>query len=237
MCDAPYDQLQGGVSSGTSYVMPEAGRITSWSTNAATGGGQTYEMKVFRLVSGQTYSVVGHDGPRPLNPSGLSTFGSNVSVKAGDLLGIHVSAASVSCVQDTGDNGDLRLSRQGDLADGQSGLFGKTPTQRMNIAAVLEPTNTFSVEAIKRNKKRGTARLTIKLPNPGDLALSGGGAKPVTDVVPQPGTASLLVKPKGKKKRTLSKSGKVKVRPTITFTPTAGKPHGESLKLKLIKRV
>lgn len=51
------------------------------------------------------------------------------------------------------------------------------------------------------------------------------------------GTASLLIKAKGKQKRKLYDKGKVKLNPAITYTPTGGNPSTQSLKVKLKKKL
>src|SRR5262249_61485409 len=90
-CAAGADRLQATVTGGTSFVVPwtiAEGRIVSWSTEAQAGAGQQLALKVYRLASGNTYTVLAHDGPHALTPSVVNTF-SNVSVPvhAGDILG------------------------------------------------------------------------------------------------------------------------------------------------------
>ena len=43
--------------------------------------------------------------------------------------------------------------------------------------------------------------------------------------------------PKGKKKRKLNETGKVKLNVAITYTPTGGVPSTQSLKVKLKKKL
>jgi hypothetical protein len=50
------------------------------------------------------------------------------------------------------------------------------------------------------------------------------------------GTASLVVKAKGKQRQKLNLTGKVTVKPKITYTPTGGASSTQSLKVKLRKR-
>src|SRR5262245_44274893 len=78
----PNDVIQAALAAGTSYTVPADGTITQWNTNAAAGLGQTLKMKVFRPVSGTTYTIVGHDGPEALTPGVLNTFTVNIPVKA-----------------------------------------------------------------------------------------------------------------------------------------------------------
>jgi hypothetical protein len=47
----------------------------------------------------------------------------------------------------------------------------------------------------------------------------------------------LTIKAKGKKKGTLNETGKVKVNPKITYTPTGGDPTTQSIKVKLKKNL
>jgi hypothetical protein len=111
----------------------------------------------------------------------------------------------------------------------------------VNVAAVFEPTNTFTFGRTARNKKKGTATLPVNVPNPGELVLSGNGLKPAgarTSVaVAAPGAVNLLIKARGKKKRKLNETGKVKLAPTISFTPTGGALSTQSTKLKLRKKL
>ena len=58
------DLVQPTVVGGNSYVVPTAGTITSWSTSAAAGAGQTFAMKVWRRVTGLTYMALAR-GPAP----------------------------------------------------------------------------------------------------------------------------------------------------------------------------
>ena len=46
----------------------------------------------------------------------------------------------------------------------------------------------------------------------------------------------LTIRAKGKKKLKLNDTGKVKVKPKITYTPTGGAPNTQSRKVKLRKR-
>lgn len=235
VCPTPYDQLNPTVTSGNSFVSPVSGTITSWSVQEPSGGQMT--MKVFRPLGGLSYQVVGHQGPHNLSP-GLNTFPANVPVKAGDVLGSSAAgfAACAFAVP-----GETYLYLAGDLPDGAQGTWLSDTGARINISAVVDPTNTFQPGATSRNKKKGTATVSFDLPNPGELSGTGKGAKvssagaPTSRVVPA-GTATLKVKAKGKKRRTLDATGKVKLKLSITYTPTGGDPATQQLKVKLRKR-
>jgi hypothetical protein len=243
------DWLQPTEISGTGYVVPSlppasALAITSWSTNASANAGQRWTMKVFRQVSGSTYMVVGHDGPRNLG-GGLNTFAANVPVKPGDLLGMNDndgSLVSTSCVFAA--SGDTSVFRGGNLADGASGSFtSPAANNRLNISAVVAPSNSFTLGRTIRNKKKGTATLHLTVPNPGDMTATGNGVKAasagraVISKAVGAGPAKLLIKAKGKKRAALNATGKVKLNVAVTFTPTSGTPSTQSLKVKLKKNL
>jgi|SRR5581483_1496367 len=237
------DLVQATLVSSNSYVVPANGTITSWSSYASSNGGML-EMKIFRPLGGMTYMAVSHEGPRTLSPSALNTFtGLSVPVKAGDVLGdgTPASAGGPAAIFQ-GVPGDQNLFRDA-LADGASGAFlDDDPGFRVNISAVLNPTNSFTSGAVTRNKKKGTATLAFNLPNPGDLSGSGQGAqvattRAVTSKAVPAGVATLVVKAKGKKRRKLNQKGKVKLNLAIKYTPTAGDPSTQSVTVKLMKKV
>ena len=168
----PQAMAQPTVTSGDSYVVPstvEEGAITAWSHNAFSAANQPVTMKVFRLIGGTIFRVVGHDGPRMLSGPGLVTFsGISVPVQAGDVLGLNSGTGSgfVQCMFVAA--GDTMLyANPSDAADGQEVAFTTVPDRRPNVSAVVAPTNTFTLGQITRNKKKGTATLTATVPNPG----------------------------------------------------------------------
>ena len=234
---------------GNSYVVPATGGVTawtltSWSHNAAADVGQELTMKVFRKVADPlTYTVVGHDGPRSLTPSVVNTFQTNLPVRAGDVLGNNSKSPADNASYFTA-AGESFIDLQPGLADGQTGTFALRAADplRLNVSAVLEPTNAFTLGPITRNKRKGTAILEVTVPNPGDLTVGGkgvrsaGGGTAVTSKAVSGGSVRVTIRAKGKKKRKLKNIGKVKVKPKITYTPTGGAPNTQSRKVKLRKR-
>jgi virginiamycin B lyase len=99
------------------------------------------------------------------------------------------------------------------------------------------PPNEFSFCEVKMNKKKGTAKLTVKVPGPGELVLAR--TKKVKGAKARAGENALVklpVKPKGKAKKKLNKKGTAKVTAAVTYTPDGGEPNTERRKIKLIKR-
>ena len=223
------------------YVIPAAGVITSWTHRSQTGNGQTPSLKLYRKVSEPaSYQVVGRDGPEPIAATTTKTFPASVPVKAGDVLGITGAGgtANIGCeFNGQGDNG-FSMTNQ---ADGGLVNFTLNPGHRINVSAVLNPTNTFTLGAVARNKKKGTATVAVTVPNPGVLTASGTGVKPAGAAermtVTAPGEVKVRIRATGKKKRKLSRSGKTKLGVTLTYTPTGGDTTTQSVQVKLKKKL
>jgi hypothetical protein len=232
------DVLQPSVTAGANlYVAKQAGTITSWSTRAAVGPGQTYTLKVFRRTTDpDVFRAIGHSGPHTLS-SGVNTFPASVPVSSGDLLGLNVSGSPNACTFDV--PGDSVLVRTGNLADGASGTFTPQADSRLNLSAVLVPTNGFSFGAVTRDRRTGTATLEIQLSNPGAVTLSGKGLKKTgrrTKTVAVASTVRFGVAASGGRKKKLNRKGKVSVRLAATFTPAGGDPATQTIQLKLKKK-
>jgi hypothetical protein len=234
-CSNSFEFLQAS-SPDVSYAMPASGVITSWSHRSQVGVGQTPTLRIYRKVGEPArYQVVGHDGPHPVAPSAVAVFDSSVAVKAGDVLGItgHGGTANIGCLHQGGTgqegfrNGDLGASGIGDFMLG---------TGRLNVSAVLVPDNVFTLGPVTRNKKRGTAAVTVNVPNPGEVTGSGNGITVTGATATGGGPVSVTIKATGKKKRKLNRTGRAKVSATLTFAPTGGDPTSQSTTLKLKRR-
>jgi hypothetical protein len=227
------------------YEVPASGGIvnwtlTSWSHFAAVLDGQMVKVKVYRPVSGLTYTVVGQDSPRQLASAVLNTFSANIAVKAGDFLGMTSLTEGTGC--GFGPLGETFYFSATDQPNGAPVTFESGSGERINISATIEPTGAFSFGQTTRSKKKGTATITVDVPNPGDLAASGKGVKAAgvattSKAVSGPGTTTLLIKAKGKKKKKLNGSGKVKLGVDVTFTPTGGTASTASTTVKLKKKL
>jgi hypothetical protein len=228
------DYLQPSVTSGSLYIAKAAGTVTSWSTVAAAGMNQHYTLKVFRRTGDpDAFQVLSHGIEETLpGGAGLTTFATNLAVSSGDLIGLNVSG-STACTFST--SGDTVLTRPGNLVDGAQGVFGTTvPNSRLNLSAVLNPTNSFTLGDITRDLTRGTATVTAKLSNPGTIVLSGNGLKgDKTKTIFVAGPVTFTIATTGKVKRKLLRRGRVFVRPNFTFLPAGGDPSSRSIKLKL----
>ena len=98
------------------------------------------------------------------------------------------------------------------LADGQT-LAGTTGTRVVAVQAIVEPTSTVTFGTVTLNKKKGTARLTMSVPNAGQLIYSG------------------------KKRKKLNSKGKVGASFQVTFTPNQGSAGTATESFKLRKKL
>jgi hypothetical protein len=234
-CMSGADYLQPSVTGGNLYTAREAGTITSWSTNSFSPGA-TYVFKIFRRTSDpDVFQVISHAPAHPLT-AGVNSVPVSLPVRSGDMIGINESGGLNSCTFDT--PGDAVLIRSGNLSDGASGGFGPVSDVRLNLSAVLVPSNDFTVGPVTRDRRQGTASLMVHVSNPGLVTVSGPGlkkrhaAKPVALAGPvQFGIAAV-----GARKRRLARTGKLTVNPTVTFYPTGGDPASKPTTVRLRKR-
>ncbi len=236
-CPSNHDYLQPSVTGGNLYVARAAGTITSWSTNVSGAGAQSYAFKVLRRTSDpDAFQVVGQAVAHTLAP-GLNTFPVSVPVESGDMIGLHVDGGPQnSCVFQMPGDAVLRSQLSGDLAPGPSALFTPVPDVRLNLSAVLEPSNGFTITGISRNPRSGIARLSAVLSNPGLATLSGTGLRSRRATRAVAGSVTLKVVTTGKRKRELFRTGRLRVRVTFTFYPTGGDPGIQTVLIKLIQR-
>jgi hypothetical protein len=253
------------VSPGPSYTASFSGVITSWSYQADGAPPASIKLKVGRVAPGTDLStdanitVVGESTSQVPTANTLNNFLTQISVQAGDFIGFYLGPTmgfSVGC--ESLDNSFRNQYNNSDVAPGAMPLF-TDEGGGLDLAAVLEAdcnrnglgddtqdpdltachSNSFTFAGVTRNKKKGTATLKVNVPEPGELIGSGNGAKvaagATTSKAVTPGTAQLLIKAKGKKKRKLNQTGKVKLSVAVTYTPTGGKPNTQSIKVKLKK--
>jgi hypothetical protein len=233
-CTVDADYLQPSVTGGNLYIARQAGTITSWSTNSFNSGA-TYVFKVFRRTSDpDVFQVIARSEPHSLGP-GLNTVPVSIPVRSGDMIGINESGAPNSCTFVL--PGDSVLSHPGDLSDGAAGEFSAVEDVRLNLSAVLVPSNEFTLGTVTRDRRRGSASLTAYVSNPGLVTISGKGLKrQVARTVAVPGPVPFQIASAGSFKRRLERKGKVAVNPTVTFYPAGGDPASKSITVRLRMR-
>lgn len=95
---------------------------------------------------------------------------------------------------------------------------------------------TFKLGKAKADKKKGTAKLKVKVGAAGSLKLSGKSLAKSKKNVKGAGSYKLKVKPKGKLKKRLVRKGKAKVKVKVAFTPQGGEQTKLTKKVKLLRK-
>jgi hypothetical protein len=222
-------QAPGGLTS------PVNGTVTLWrllSTSSGTAGFQVVHPLGGNLFTG------GGTTPTFVVPGNMvSTYALPMPIKLGDYIAV---VADSGLKIDAFTDPVHFLQWQPPLQDGGPGSMPTVegPGNEITLNAEITPENEFTLGAITRDRKRGTATITVKVPNPGELSATGKGAKAssvarTSKAVTAPGASTLVVRAKGKKKATLNETGKVKLRVTVSFTPTGGTASSQPTKVKL----
>jgi hypothetical protein len=216
--------------------------------------------------TGLAFKVLAESSEKTLSPSTSYEFKERIPVSSGDLLGLTAAGnAEVGItVPDTPEN-QLAQFGGGDISVGQTGTATIAwPNLRPSVSATVEPdadndgfgddsqdkcpvdasTQDFcriDLGKLTRNKAKGTAVLPVTVPGAGTISLNGKG------VVDQPAAnarraktataaVKLRVKPAGKAKRKLNRTGKARVTLVVTYVPAGGPAAIASKRVKLLKQ-
>jgi hypothetical protein len=90
---------------------------------------------------------------------------------------------------------------------------------------------------VKKNERKGTAKLTVEVPGAGELELAK--TKQVKGVERQAdaaGKEKLPIKPMSKAEKALNRKGKAQVKAEVIYTPIVGEPETQTKKVRLPKR-
>ncbi len=111
-----------------------------------------------------------------------------------------------------------------------------TPTTASGTI-VIRTRGDFKVGKLKKKRRKGTGRLTVTVDGPGTVTLGGAGVKRASVRSSKAGTVELSVAAKGKSLKTLEKTGEVKIKAKISFTPEGGPANVRQVQLTLAKHV
>jgi hypothetical protein len=164
---AGYSETQIATAGPPAYSASTDGLLTSWSVAANSDTGATVKLRVFRPTGTPNEYLVVADSPQqgPLAPNVVNgPFPVSIPVKAGDLLGLNVVAATApSCDMSTSDPGDVMLQFSPDTAvvgDRESSTDTFTAF-RANIAATFTPQPGVSSLSPSSGPRTGGTQVTI----------------------------------------------------------------------------
>jgi hypothetical protein len=92
----------------------------------------------------------------------------------------------------------------------------------------------FKVGRPNLNRRRGTAMLPMTVPPEGVLKLPGRGVAP--RISHRAGRVKLTIRAKGRKRKRLTKKGRVKLKVRLAFTPAGGSPGNQRKSFRLRKK-
>jgi hypothetical protein len=95
--------------------------------------------------------------------------------------------------------------------------------------------NEFSLGNAILNKGRGTAKLPVTVPGPGEVSVAGKRLRPRRRTAKEAGTVKLKLVGSPRTVRKLKDKGKARVGAKITFDPTGGQPNKLPYSLKLLR--
>jgi hypothetical protein len=223
------DTAPGGLSS------PVNGTVTSWRFKSVSPG-DIVSLRVLRPAGGTSFRGAGTSAAATstgvVPPQG--PFATSLPIQIGDYVGLNGSANSTLLVDTPASQLYWNAPT---LADGQT-LAGTTGARVVAVQAIVEPTNTVTFGTVTRNKKKGSARLMMSVPNAGQLIYSGNSLS-VSGLpsVAAPTDLQLTVKAIGKKRKKLNSKGKVGASFQVTFTPNQGIPRTTTESFKLRKKL
>jgi hypothetical protein len=147
-CVGPFDLVQSDSDpTRVPYAAPISGVITGWSYRTAAHT-TTIKLAVFRPTSTpDTFLVVGVSGEVTPTASSTTSFGANVPVQAGDLLGVRVTGSAViECTASGVPRDTIKLDEGGAQPGttehlGMSAMGQTSTSARLTLSAVVEPDN------------------------------------------------------------------------------------------------
>jgi hypothetical protein len=219
---------------------PVNGTVTSWRLRANTA--PEVRLRILRPAGGSSFTGVGTSGPANFTGPGLSgPIPTSLPISAGDGVGLENPSGRL--IYGANLLGGTIFWNMPVLADGSTRVAdGSGPMVETLVQATVEPTSALGLSAAPvLNKKKGTATLTVSVPNPGQLDFSGTGISiaetAAVKTVTAPGPVKFLIRATGKKLKKLKTKGKVGVTATFTFTTTGGAASTQSKSLKLKKKL
>jgi hypothetical protein len=121
-----------------------------------------------------------------------------------------------------------------DFGSAACSLKPTSPGSGSAALASAAPSNQFTLGKVKRNRRRGTARLTVLLPGPGEVDLFGNKVRKVERGTEAAGELRVPIRLKARAERKLNPDVKTKVK--VSFTPAGGQTNTKAKLITLIKR-
>jgi hypothetical protein len=139
-CTANNTRLQAAAQSGTSYTIPAAGVLTSWSFQAGVLPLSGLKFKLAQPLAANQYRIVAETVAGPQVAAGVNITAARIAVQPGQLIGIYYSEGYCGTIG-PGMTGDVYAARDGDQLAGTTASYGlnSSPGGRIPVQAMIEP--------------------------------------------------------------------------------------------------
>jgi hypothetical protein len=207
---------------GVAVASPVNGTVVRWRFQWSSFGG-TARLRVIRPLTPSPLFMASSAVETAGNAVDINDFAAAVPISIGDRIGIDNLGTGGNAVGFFGAAGGVTQDWDPAPADGAA----VTPTFEntnfeLYLNADVEATNAFSVSKVTKRPKKGTAALTVSLPNPGTLEAAAALTQPASATLAGPGETTLILKPTKKAGKRLRRKGKAAGPVTLTYTPSFG---------------
>lgn len=211
---------------------PVNGKVTQFGIR--TSAPEEVTFRIGRLVTGGIGNGAGvATGPNTNVGAGTSFIPANERISIGDLIGIDTSLTTAMRADDKCSLGGHYYVYHPVLSNPGTGQApDANGSCELLVNARVKPDTGIRLVKTKLNKRKGFARLSLDLDNPGKLVAKGKGVKRATKTATKDGSAKLKIRPKGTRKRQLKQAGKVTL-----WVKVAYKALGADKRRTLAKRV
>jgi PKD domain len=186
--------------------------------------------------------VTGYDA-QPPQLSGVSipsgaTVGEPIGLSgaASDLWGVTSVAADFGDGTQSGLPASHAYSKPGSYPVTVTATDGVGRTTVATGTVLVKARNSFTIGKLKRNRRKGTATLSVTIPEPGTVTAGGKGLRKASVSAAAGGTVTLLLKAGGKGQKRLKRKGKLAARLNVSYLPEGGDPSSKQLRVILRKK-
>ena len=210
------------------------------------GGGYSYFQAGFNLIGERPYlatftgdpagsNVVGEDPSLgPLYDNGGATY---TQEPYGDSPALDAGIANGLTQDQRGSQRTVRLPGVPTAPGSDTTDIGSVEATACLSAVATPVSKKLKLRGTKVNKKRGSAKLTVKVPYSGQLKLKKTGiVKGQRKRAEESGKLKLLVRARGRALKSLNRTGKTQVTAKVRFAPDCGPSKTKSKRIKLLKR-
>ncbi len=218
---------------GSMVTSPVNGTVVRWTVQ--WNGSGSARFRVIRPLTGASALFVSSGATTPV-PILTHSFDTSQAISIGDRIGVEDAAVDGALGNTTPTAGASFDTWNPAPADGASppAPTANSPGELL-LNAEIRPTNTFT-SAVRSNKKKGTATLTLQLPNAGSVEIGGGPVRPQTAAASAAGALTLKLTPTKKARKRLRTKGKAKGSIAVAFKPNFGDSAQQAVPLTLKRK-